>query len=153
MPGSLGTSQEKLHEAVYTRLRDDATLLALTGADPDAGTKARVYDEPPDNAAMPYIVVDVPTGTPFNTFSKTGRVWLVDVHVHSSYRGSQEVQQIAARVDALLADCEQANHAAGALTVTGHTVADFAFDDLNMLRHSPILREAVLRYRVTLQES
>lgn len=144
---SLGTATEKLAEALWSRLSDDATLLTLTGAHPDNGAKARVYDEPPDNPTMPYVVLDMATSEPFNTFGKTGREFLVDVHCYSEARGSQEVQQILARVEVLLND----QHAA--FTVTGHTLARIALDDMNLLREPPRLRHGIARYRVTVQEA
>ena len=142
-----GTSHEELYEALWLKLSDDATLLGLTGPHPSAASKARVYDEPPTNAAMPYIVLDLPTATPFNTFGVTGREWLVDVHVYSGHKGAQEAGQILARVEALL------DHQHAALTVTGYTVARCALEDVNHLRESPLIRHGAARYRVTLQEA
>ena len=143
---SLGTSNEKLHEALWVLLRDDSTLLSLLGAHPDNAAYARVYDEPPTNAAMPYVVLEIPTGTPFDTFQKTGREWLVDIHVFSGYKGQQECNQVLARVDVLL-------DYPASLTVTGHTVARCALDEVNNLRESPLIRHSVARYKVTLQEA
>ena len=144
---STGTSHEELAEALWLKLGADATMLTLTGAHPDDAAKARVYDEPPANAAMPYVVVDLPTATPFNTFGVTGREFLVDVHAYSAHLGAQEVQQILARVEVLL------DHQHASLTVTGYTVARLALDDVNHLREGARIRHSVARYRVNLQEA
>lgn len=142
-----GTAEEELREALYTKLRDDATLLSLLGPDPDAGTKARVYDEPPDNAALPYIVIGDAVASRFNTFGVTGREFLIDIHCYSAHRGYQEVNQVLGRVEAML-DHQHAN-----LTVTGYTVARCMMDDTNTMREPPLVRHGIARYRINLQEA
>lgn len=71
---------------------------------------APVYDEPPENAALPYVTIGEATTTRDNRFGQTGRQVLAGVHVWTRSGGDFDQtgflagNTIAAAVDAILDD-------------------------------------------------
>jgi hypothetical protein len=97
-------------EAVVGALAADTTLEGLVGG--------RIYNDAPDDAEYPHVIVSLVTSKPSHTFggATVGLGWKfpIDVHVLSLYQGERETLHIAARVVDLL------NFAA--LMVAGFTV-------------------------------
>lgn len=136
--------------AIFTRLSGDATLKGLTGNHPDDATKARVYDEPPEGSAFPYVVIGEAVERQNNRMGgKVGRSMDVFVHVWTEKRGFDEVQDIADRVDELLDNYLS-------LSVTGYATELLNFEDMQLLktaRGGTPLRQGIARYRLDLVES
>lgn len=89
-----GTPQWGLQAAVFTRLKNDAALTTTLGA--------AVYDDVPDGAAFPYVVIGDATEAPNDTMGRTGRDITITVHSWSRYKGQKQIKQLQNRVDELL---------------------------------------------------
>lgn len=89
-----GSPTWPLQEAIYTRLSGDSSLTSSLGA--------AVYDDVPDSAPFPYVVIGAVTEAPNDTMGTTGRDLTVTVHSWSQYQGMKQVKQIQNRVDQLL---------------------------------------------------
>ena len=133
-------SQWALQQAVFTALSGDAALQALVG------NPARVYDQVPQDAAFPYVVVGEVTARPFDSKTEDGMEQTVTVHSWSRYRGLKETKQImAAVVDAL--DRQ-------ALGVTGHDLVLLRFEfSQTFLDPDGLTRHGVQRLRALTQLS
>lgn len=133
--------------AILTLLWTDATLRTLTGNHPDDATKARVYDEPPEGAAYPYVVIGEAIERQNNRMGgKVGRSLDVFVHAYSEKRGNLEAQNLLDRVDALLDNYLS-------LSVTGYTTELLNFEDSQVIREArpgTPLRHGIARYRLDL---
>ena len=141
-----GIAQEELQEAVFTLLADDATLRGLTGNHPVNATKARVYDEPIEGAAFPYVHFGQFSERPNNHFRKKGSEIYYELHVWSEYRGAQQGQQILSRIDELLDNNLT-------LVVTGYTVELHDRDRIEGMAREGVLRHGVATFRILLLES
>lgn len=114
----------------------------------DAGLAAMgvsVYDDVPEGAPYPYVVLGEALETPGGTHGRMGWDVVHTVHVWSAYRGNAEVSAIADRVVALL-------HLQP-LAIDGfqHQSTRFEFrqtlrDPIERLRHTPI-RFRVITYQ------
>lgn len=89
-----GSPQWGLQQAVYSRLAGDSALTGTLGA--------AVYDDVPDAASFPYVVIGDVTEGPNDTMGTTGRDVTLTLHIWSQYEGNKEVHRIANRVDELL---------------------------------------------------
>lgn len=89
-----GSPTGPLMTSVYGRLNGDTALVTTLGVD--------VYDDVPEGATFPYVVIGEMTSTPNDTMGKTGRDVTVTVHSWSRYDGMQETNDVADRVDELL---------------------------------------------------
>lgn len=126
-----GSPSFPLQEAIYTRLSGDATLVTTLGA--------AVYDDPPDSAAFPYVVIGDVTEGPNDTMGRTGRDMTVTVHTWSQYEGMKQVKQIQNRVDLLLDRWFP--------TVTGWTATEMLQEFFETFRDEKT-RHGVARYRI-----
>ncbi|KQV43517.1 MULTISPECIES: DUF3168 domain-containing protein [unclassified Rhizobium] len=86
-----------LQKAIYGRLQGDAELIALVGAD-------GVRDHVVAGDRRPYVGIASIESRDFSTASETGEEHLVTLEVRSGEGGHRAVQEIAARVRALLDD-------------------------------------------------
>jgi hypothetical protein len=128
-----GSAQWGLQQAVYARLSGDATLTSTLGAD--------VYDETPQDAAYPYVVIGEDTELPDDTMGVTGRSMTLVLHYWSQYPGAREVKQVHARVDALLDRWTP--------TVAGWSLTETQFEFFEIVRDPDgITRHGIARYRV-----
>ena len=90
---SLPTAYDEVYEAIYERLTNDATLMALiTG----------IYDDVPDASSFPYIQLGEPIELPFDAFANQGKQVTVPIHVWSRYNGNKECSDIQSRIATLL---------------------------------------------------
>lgn len=89
-----GSPQWTLQQAIYDRLNDDSNLTSTLGA--------AVYDDVPDGAAFPYVVIGDITEGPNDTMGTTGRDTTVVIHTFSQTESSKQVKQIQNRIDELL---------------------------------------------------
>lgn len=145
-----GNAAAPVQIAVLARLWADATLITLTGAHPTESGKGRVYDEPPEGAAFPYLVIGDAVERPANRMGgKVGRTLDVFVEAWSEKRGYTQCRALLARVDALLDNYLS-------LSVTGYTTELVNFegaDYVRTARNGTPLREGIARYRIDLVET
>ena len=145
-----GSASAAARASILTRLWTDATLLALTSTHPDDVTKARVYDEPPENAAFPYVVLgDVVERADNRMGGKVGRVLDIFVHAYTEKRGAKEAEDLLDRVDELLDNYIS-------LSVTGYTVGLLNLLDTQYFRDARAgtpLRHGVSTYELHLLET
>lgn len=73
--------------AMYARIRADATLNAAIGG--------RVYDEVPEGAVYPYVVIGDGVETPDNEVAAFASRVAATLHVWSAYRGFRQALDIA----------------------------------------------------------
>lgn len=73
--------------AMFARIKADAVLNAAIGG--------RVYDEPPEGAAYPYVVLGDGVETPDNEVAAFASRVAATLHVWSAYRGFREALVIA----------------------------------------------------------
>lgn len=105
-------AQWELQRAVYARLIADAGLIAEIGDPP------RLYDDPPAEAAFPYITIGESRAKEWPGVDG-GLEHELRLHVFSRYAGRKEIKRIlAALYDAL--------HEA-ALTLTGHRLVNIRY--------------------------
>lgn len=105
-----------------------------------AALSAPVYDEVPEGAALPYVVIGDISEVGDYSHSTDGRQLLVTVHVWSSYPGMTEARQIAGDVIAALHFQE--------LTVAGYRPVPFVLEFYDVLRDpGGTIRHAVIRFR------
>ncbi|MES2867626.1 MAG: DUF3168 domain-containing protein [Actinomycetota bacterium] len=99
---------DPVRDALYDRLKADATLMALT-ADGDV-----YHQRAPQNAQFPLIVFQRLSAVDEYTFKLTGRMlnalWLAKGIARGD--SATPAEQLAARIDVVLADAS--------LTITGH---------------------------------
>ena len=101
------SAAQALQAAIYARLTGDATLAALIGVD---GVHDRLLIAP----ERPYVRIAGLETRDWSTASEPGEEHLVKLEARSGEGGNRAVQEIAARVRALLDDA--------ALVLTGATL-------------------------------
>lgn len=74
-----------------------AVFAALTAASP-AIASGRIYDDPPPDAAFPYVEIGEGQTIPDDASGDGGVAETIDLHVWSTYRGQKEAKEIAARI-------------------------------------------------------
>lgn len=102
-----------IQQAVYDRLRGDATLMDLLAGD-------GIYDHVPEDAPYPYVVIGEATTVPANRHRGFGRSTVEHLHVWTKSRGHAQGLAIEARVVQLL------DHQP--LIVVGHHVVAVRFE-------------------------
>lgn len=88
----MGTAVLELQDALYSVLVNDTTLQQSGCA---------IYDEVPENAPFPFLLLSDGMETPLDMFSEMGRLSIFNVHVWSQAKGTSEMEMIFDRVDAL----------------------------------------------------
>jgi hypothetical protein len=94
-----------LQRAVFTALATDSALVALLGA-------ARIYDDVPQRAELPYVTFGQATTRDWSTGDTAGEEHQLTLHVWSRADGRRETHEVAAAVRAVLHDA--------ALPLDGH---------------------------------
>lgn len=106
-----------IQTAIYGVLSADSTLAGLSLT--DETDTVEVYNDAPEGAGYPHVLISKATETPWHTFgvATSGLGWkdIIRVHVYSRYQGDREALAIHDRIVALL------NFQP--LTVTGYTSA------------------------------
>lgn len=87
------TALGALQAAIYARLKADPALTAAVSG---------VWDEPPEGAAYPYVVIGDAVETPDNNLAAFGSRVVATLHVWSSYRGFSQANTIAGHLMRLL---------------------------------------------------
>jgi len=105
-------AQWELQKAVYQALSADAGLQAEIGDPP------RLYDDPPADAAFPYVTLGEARSSALSGV-EGGLEHDVKLYVFSRYAGRREVKRILAAVQDALHDAS--------LTLTGHDLVNMRF--------------------------
>ncbi|MGH3599812.1 MAG: DUF3168 domain-containing protein [Pseudonocardiaceae bacterium] len=125
-----------IQAAIFSRLTADVTL---------AGLVTGVFDEVPEDAAHPYVVVGEAIETPRNAHAQFGREVVVTLHVWSRYRGFAQAITIVNRITALL-DQQP-------MSIAGHAVVSVRHEFTQTLRDpDPEIRHVPIRFRVTTEQ-
>lgn len=90
-----------LQKAAYAALIADSALLSLLGGN-------RIYDDVPQNAAFPYVVIDQMRVNDWSTGTERGSEHILMLHVWSRYDGKREAYEIADAIRERLDDAELA---------------------------------------------
>ena len=147
---SIGIASGVVQAAILTRLWTDGTLVTATGAHPTESGKARVYDEPPENASFPYLVIGEAVERSNNRFGgKVGRTLDVFVRAVSEKRGNTQAQDLLTRVDALLDNYLS-------LSIAGYATELVNLVDVQFVRTARSgtpLREGIAHYEIMVVES
>lgn len=99
-----------------------------------------VFDDVPQNASYPYIVLGEETAIDFSVKDIQGGEFTVNIHVWSQYKGSKETKQIMDKIHDLLHNIN--------LTVTGFNLINLRFEFSDIMRDPDgITRHGVMRFR------
>jgi hypothetical protein len=101
-----------LRAAICGALAADAPLVALLGG-------AKIYDEPPRDAALPYVTLGEDVVSDGSTATEAGDEHALTLHVWSRQGGHREAQLISGAVLEALADA--------LLELDGHRLANLRF--------------------------
>lgn len=93
----MGSAALDLQRSLYRLLRDHAPLAALLGG-------ARIYDDVPQRAELPYVTFGQSLVRDWSTGSESGHEHSVTLHVWSRAAGRKEVHEIMALLVGLLHD-------------------------------------------------
>lgn len=88
-----------LQKAAYQALTADSALTSLLGA-------SWLYDDVPQDADFPYVVIDQMRLNDWSTGTERGSEHILMLHIWSRYRGKREVYEIADAIRAALDDAE-----------------------------------------------
>lgn len=126
----------ELQTAIFDLLSNDAGLIGVG-----------VYDEPPEDAAMPYVRIGETLSIPSNEHDTFGREVVCSLHVWTEARSNLPGQTIANRIGELL------DHQVAALTMPGHDIGVIRLEFDQALRDPrPGIRHHVLRFRINTQQ-
>lgn len=101
-----------------------------------------VYDDVPQGATFPYVVIGEDDSIPFDTDDSTGFDTELTIHVWSRYSGMKEVKDIMSDVYSTLNRRE--------LSVSGAHVVDCIFQHQDVLLDPDgITRHGIIRFRLT----
>lgn len=130
---------EALQTAIFTALNGDVTLTGLVNA---------IYDNVPDNAIFPYLVIGEFTSVTFDDKTSDGANTTVTLHAFTQDRDKQVVHQIIARTYDLLHNAE--------LSVSGQNLILLRSDNfLQVLQErtdNNTIYHGVVRYRALTRE-
>jgi hypothetical protein len=88
-----------LQKAAYQALKADSALTSLLGA-------SWLYDNVPQNADFPYVVIDQMRLNDWSTGTERGSEHILMLHIWSRYRGKREVYEISDAIRETLDDAE-----------------------------------------------
>ncbi|MEV6471604.1 DUF3168 domain-containing protein [Streptomyces sp. NPDC051657] len=127
-----------IQRAMYAVLTGDSTLGDLI---------AGVYDYLPEDVPYPFVVIGEATEIPDNSHDRYGRQTVVTLHGWDQYRGYARVQQIGARLVALL------DHRPLTLDGLDHVATRFEFSQTLTDPTPPgNIRHLVQRFRVVTEQ-
>lgn len=128
---------DAIQVGIYSLLQNDATL--------DALTLDGIYDEVPEDASPPYVVIGEMMSTPDGAHGSRGRQTAVVLHTWTRAPSHRPGNAIGARLAFLLTG----EHAALDAAVAGHTVWRVAHEFAQTLRDpEPGVRHRVDRFRI-----
>jgi len=127
-----------------------AVRTLLTGDTEVTDRVQGIYDDVPQNEALPYITIGDISSSSFRTHSRFGQMLALEVNIWSDYEGNYEALDIAEEVNRLLGD------------VTGISVGDHDFiaswfmgsaRTVEMDDEDRKLYRIALRYRIGLHDT
>jgi len=122
----------ELQKAIYNALNG-----AVTGID---SASVDVYDDVPEGAEYPYIVIGEETSANDGTKDIDAVEYTLTLHIWSQYRGRREIKEIMQSVYDLLHD--------SAITVAGASLANIRQEFSNtLMENDGITRHAIMRFR------
>jgi len=92
----MSSAAGQLHEAVFKALAADADLLAELGP-------GRLFDQVPERAAFPYIVLGRQLTSDWSTATEDGEVIVFFVHIWTDEKGRGQLSKLEAHVKRVLA--------------------------------------------------
>jgi hypothetical protein len=101
-----------LRAAICGALKNDSPLIALLGG-------AKIYDEPPRDATLPYVTLGDTVTADASTATEPGEEHTLTLHIWSRQGGHKEAHVIAGAVLEALADAP--------LALDGHRLANLRF--------------------------
>lgn len=124
------SAELEIQKSIYTALESALSI--------------NVYDNVPDNAQAPYVVIGDDTFAEFDTDGDSGFEATVTIHSWSTYRGRSQVKEIMSAV-------YNALHRAD-LTVQGYNLlgCDFEFSE-TFLESDGVTRHGVQRFRILIR--
>jgi hypothetical protein len=116
----------------YALATQKGVLAALkANADVDALVSTRIYDEPPQDVAFPYLRFNTIQPSAFDTDTAEGALVDISLEAHSrSASGRVEATQIAEAVQSALHRQE------ASVSVSGFTLVELIFDVISVTRDS-----------------
>lgn len=87
----MGYHSFDLQSAIYSTLSGDSTLDGLIG-------DGKIFDDVPQNTSYPYIVIGLETTRDEGTATLDGKIYNVDIHVWSQYRGQKQIKEVMERL-------------------------------------------------------
>lgn len=119
-------TQTDIQAAIYTKL---------------ASLSTTVYDDVPQNAAFPYVVIGDDTSIPLDDDCGSGFESTITLHVWSIYKGRKQVKDIMGAIYAALHRQD--------LTITGGYLITMNFDyQDSFLDPDGVTRHGVIRFRL-----
>ena len=94
----MSTAGWPLQKAIFAALGVDATLATLIGDPP------RIYDDPPGEAALPYVQIGDGTESDWGTSTDEGAEHQLTIHVWSRAAGRMEARAVLAAIHGALHD-------------------------------------------------
>ena len=91
----MSSASLELQKAVFATLSGNAALVALLGG-------AKIYNDVPRGAALPYVTIGESTVRDWSTGDDEGHEHLLTILVWSRANGEREVHQIISAVEAVL---------------------------------------------------
>tara|TARA_Y100000114_G_scaffold156999_1_gene186499 strand:- start:4719 stop:5120 length:402 start_codon:yes stop_codon:yes gene_type:complete len=127
----MSIGQFPLQQAIFSALNVSAVTSDLS---------CGVFDDVPQSASYPYIVLGEETAVDFSVKDIQGGDFTVNIHVWSQYKGSKETKQIMDKIHDLLHNIN--------LTVTGFNLINLRFEFSDIMRDPDgITRHGVMRFR------
>lgn len=108
----MSTAAAALRAAIHNALTADGALLALLGG-------PKIYDEPPQNAQLPYVTLGEARVADFSTGSEAGEEHRLTLHAWSRQGGHREANLIAGALLQALDDAP--------LSLSGHRLVNLRF--------------------------
>ncbi len=111
----------------------------------DGALSINVYDDVPDNAQAPYVVIGDDTFVEYDTDGETGFEATITVHSWSTYRGRSQVKNIMGQIYNALHRAE--------FTVSGYNLigCDAEFSE-TFLESDGVTRHGVQRFRILIRK-
>ena len=127
----MSIGQFPLQQAIFSALNVSAVTSDLS---------CGVFDDVPQSASYPYIVLGEETAVDFSVKDIQGGDFTVNIHVWSQYKGSKETKQIMDKIHDLLHNIN--------LSVTGFNLINLRFEFSDIMRDPDgITRHGVMRFR------
>ena len=128
----------ELQKAIYNALSG-----SVTGID---SASVAVYDDVPEGATYPYIVIGEETSANDGTKDIDAVEYTLTLHIWSQYRGRREIKEIMQSVYDLLHDT--------GITVSGASLANIRQEFNNtLMENDGITRHGVMRFRAVVFDS